>query len=35
MKTFPFALEADKIQRIEYKIKDKNKYHEKGWLGIC
>ena len=32
MKAFPATLEADKIQRIEYMIKDKNKHHEKdGW----
>ena len=32
METFPSALEADKIQRIDYMIKDKNKHHEKdGW----
>jgi len=32
MKTFPSALEADKIQRVEYMIKDKTKHKESdGW----
>lgn len=32
MKTFPSALEANKIQRVEYMIKDKTKHQESdGW----
>lgn len=32
MSTFPSALEADKIQRVEYMIRDKNKHKESdGW----